>query len=154
MRVRVRQFGEAVEADLTPMIDMTFQLIAFFMVLVNFTQAEQDARVELPASKLAKPPEERSEQPLTIQLAKIPESEPARFIALVGGDEIQVGPELDGILARERRAFGRQNRPAADVVVIIRAHKDVPTGQVQEVIQTCQSNGFERFRLRAKEDTG
>ena len=32
------------EGDLTPMIDMTFQLIAFFMVLINFTDTEQDER--------------------------------------------------------------------------------------------------------------
>ena len=153
MRVKVRQFGEECEADLTPMIDMTFQLIAFFMVLVNFTQAEQDARVDLPASKLAKPPEEQREQPLTIQLAKITDSDPARFIALVGGDEVQVGTELEGILTRERRAFGANKRNVAEVVVIIRAHKDVPTGQVQEVIQICQTTGFERFKLRAKEDS-
>jgi biopolymer transport protein ExbD len=154
MRVKTRKFGEAAEADLTPMIDMTFQLIAFFMVLVNFTQAEQDARVELPASKLAKPPEEASEQPLTIQLAKIPGSSPADFIALIGGDEIPVSKELNGILLREKRAFGRMGRQSAEVVVIIRAHKDVHTGKVQEVIEMCQKQGFERFRLRAKEEDG
>ncbi|HJN64887.1 MAG TPA: biopolymer transporter ExbD [Pirellulales bacterium] len=152
MRVKARNIGEAAEADLTPMIDMTFQLIAFFMVLVNFTQAEQDARVDLPASKLAKPPEQVQEQPLTIQLAKIKGSNPAEFIALIGGDEIPVGKELEGILVRERRAFGRMGRPAAGVIVIIRAHKDVDTGKVQEVIEMCQKEGFERFRLRAKEE--
>ena len=29
---------------MTPMIDMTFQLIAFFMFVVNFSEAEQDDR--------------------------------------------------------------------------------------------------------------
>jgi biopolymer transport protein ExbD len=151
MRVTSRKFGEQLEADLTPMIDMTFQLIAFFMVLVNFTQAEQDARVQLPASALAKPPEEQTEQPLTIQLAYIKETD--QYKALVGGDEIDVGQPLEGILGRERRAFGRQGRPAKDVIVIIRAHKDVPTGKVQEVVELCQKTGFERFRLRVKEDS-
>ena len=42
---------------MTPMIDMTFQLIAFFMVLINFSEVEQDQRITLPASELAKPPE-------------------------------------------------------------------------------------------------
>ena len=40
---------------MTPMIDMTFQLIAFFMVLVNFADADQNARIRLPSSELAKP---------------------------------------------------------------------------------------------------
>ena len=86
-------------------------------------------------------------------MAKVPGSE-ANFIALVGGEEIQVGQELEGILQRERRAFGRMGRPTKSVIVIIRAHKDVPTGKVQEVIEMCQREQFERFRLRAKEDGG
>ena len=45
------------EADLTPMIDMTFQLIAFFMVLINFTEAEASDKIKLPDSDLARPPE-------------------------------------------------------------------------------------------------
>ena len=49
-----------VEGDLTPMIDMTFQLIAFFMVLINFTEADQDERIKLPTSVLAKPATARS----------------------------------------------------------------------------------------------
>ena len=145
--------AEEAEGDLTPMIDMTFQLIAFFMVLVNFTKAEQDARVDLPASKLAKPPEGEQEQPLTIQLAKMPGSA-AHFMALVGGDEVEIGQPLEGILMRERRHFGRLGRTPKEVMVIIRAHKDVPTGKVQEIIEMCQKESFERFKLRAKEDGG
>ena len=43
---RTKQYG--VEGDMTPMIDMTFQLIAFFMVLINFTQTEQNERIRAP----------------------------------------------------------------------------------------------------------
>ena len=39
-------------------------------------------------------------------------------------------------------------------MVIIRAHKDVPTGKVQEIIEMCQREQFERFKLRAKEEGG
>ena len=38
---------------MTPMIDMTFQLIAFFMVLINFTEADQNQAINLPSSELA-----------------------------------------------------------------------------------------------------
>ena len=154
MRISSRKSTEEAEGDLTPMIDMTFQLIAFFMVLVNFTKAEQDARVDLPASKLAKPPEGEQEQPLTIQLAKMPGSGPANFMALISGEEVEVGRPLEGILMRERRHFGRLGRQPKEVMVIIRAHKDVPTGQVQEIIKMCQQESFERFKLRAKEEGG
>ena len=61
---------DRVEADMTPMIDMVFQLIAFFMVLINFTEAEQDDRIQLPASQLAKPPDQPFENQVTLQLTR------------------------------------------------------------------------------------
>src|SRR5256885_17070089 len=69
-----------IEIDYTPMIDMTFQLIAFFMILINFSDAEQDQRVQLPSSTLAKPPEGAAETPITIQMLR--------------DGRIAIGPEL------------------------------------------------------------
>ena len=57
MRFKRKAQPESPELDMTPMIDMTFQLIAFFMVLLNFGESEIDARIKLPSSQLAKPPE-------------------------------------------------------------------------------------------------
>ena len=37
MKLKARG-AEFVEIDYTPMIDMTFQLIAFFMILINFSE--------------------------------------------------------------------------------------------------------------------
>ncbi len=54
---------------MTPMIDVTFQLIAFFMFVLNYTEVDQDQRINLPSSELARPPEVAYEEPLTIQLA-------------------------------------------------------------------------------------
>ena len=68
MKIKKQSDDDVLEGDLTPMIDMTFQLIAFFMVLINFTQTETDDRVKLPDSSLAKPPEIVMEDPIIIQL--------------------------------------------------------------------------------------
>ncbi|MEE2707874.1 MAG: biopolymer transporter ExbD [Planctomycetota bacterium] len=147
MRVKSRELGELLEADMTPMIDIVFQLIAFFMVLVNFTQVDQDARVVLPSSVLAKPPEKQPEQALTIQIAK--ETDSTEFFALIGGEKWKIGDELENILRKERRA---RRLPASKINVIIRAHRYAKTGLVQEVIELCQKIQFESFRLRVKED--
>ncbi len=56
------------EGDMTSMIDMVFQLIAFFMVLINFSQDDQNAKITLPESELAKPTEAPSEFPIVIHL--------------------------------------------------------------------------------------
>src|SRR6476469_937393 len=59
-----------VELDYTPMIDMTFQLIAFFMILINFSDAEADERVQLPSSAIAKPARSFTDVPITIRLLR------------------------------------------------------------------------------------
>ena len=46
MRIKPKHDTSIVEGDLTPMIDMTFQLIAFFMLVINFSDVEQDQRVQ------------------------------------------------------------------------------------------------------------
>ena len=54
------------EMDTTPMIDVTFQLLAFFMFVLNFSQVDQDQRINLPLSELARPPDVAYDEPLTI----------------------------------------------------------------------------------------
>jgi len=39
MKFKIKDATAPPEPDMTPMIDMTFQLIAFFMVLINFSQS-------------------------------------------------------------------------------------------------------------------
>src|SRR5947208_1128716 len=67
-----RPDSAVVEGDMTPMIDMTFQLIAFLMVLVNFSAEDVSARVILPESELAKPPDKQpTENKIVIQIDKL-----------------------------------------------------------------------------------
>lgn len=146
MRVAKKKTEGILEGDLTPMIDMTFQLIAFFMVLINFSQAEQNEQIQLPDSELAKPPEGPIESPITIHLTK-------RGDAIIGTQEVPI-VALGPILTKEKTILASQGKGAGDATIIIRAHKDAETGRVQELIQKCQENNFEKFALRAKEDVG
>jgi len=142
MRIRPRGDSSIYESDLTPMIDMAFQLITFFMLAINFTDAEQDERVTLPASELARPPEAPYEQPLTIHLTKND-----RFI--YAGREVTELAQLRSALLQETQIIVRyRTKKLADVTVIIRADENAKTGLVQEVIQTCQELQFEKFALR------
>lgn len=142
-----RKEVEPYEIDMTPMIDMTFQLIAFFMILINFEAAEQDARVVLPSSALAKPPEGPFETPITIQMTR--GGEP-----VLGAETFKNRQALIPKLKNERYVLESQNKAATSATIIIRAHKDCKTGDVQDLIKVCQEVGFEKFTLRANEDTG
>jgi biopolymer transport protein ExbD len=145
MRIKKAEEGMA-EGDMTPMIDMTFQLIAFFMVLINFTQSEQNERIKLPDSELAKPPDAPLDYPVTLHLTK-------EGTVIIGGEEVSIGG-LSPYLIREANVLEIKGKPLSDATIIIRGHKDVPTGKVQELIKVCQENRFEKFALRAKEDVG
>ncbi len=146
MRVAKKSSGGILEGDLTPMIDMTFQLIAFFMVLINFSQSEQNEKIQLPDSQLAKPPEGPLEFPITIHLT-------TDGNAIIGSNEVAIAA-LGPFLVKESQVLASQGKGAGEATVIIRAHKDAQTGKVQELIQKCQENKFEKFALRAKEDVG
>ncbi len=145
MKIESPPAARASEGDMTPMIDMTFQLIAFFMVLLNFGEGEQDERIRLPLSQLAKPPDSASVWPMTLQLTKA-------GTVLFGGEEVQV-QGIRPLLVREAQVLKRLERNPKEATVIIRADAEAKTGQVQELIGICQSReiGFEKFILRAKQ---
>lgn len=136
-----RSAAASAKGDMTPMIDMTFQLIAFFMVLLNFSEAEQDQRINLPKSELAKPPDVAYQEPLTIQMT-------ADDTVIFAGDELTMS-DLQSALMREAQIIrAYPNKKVSDVTVIIRADRLAQTGKVQEVIQMCQKAEFDTFALR------
>lgn len=137
-------FGSTVaELDMTPMIDMTFQLLAFFMIIINFSEADQNETIKLPKSALAKPPERPLDFPITLHVTKTGN-------VIYGPDEMTI-PALPTVLRRERSLAESEGRKVSDANVIIRADKHAKTGKVQELIKVCQENQFERFVLRAME---
>ncbi len=146
MKFKRKEYTVSAEPDMTPMIDMTFQLIAFFMVLLNFGEGEIDSRIKLPTSQLAKPPEAPIEAPLVLQLTSDDN-------VIFSGEAIPISA-LDRPLRNERRFLELSGRKPSDATVILRADVDAKTGVVQEVIQKCQTNGFEKFALRAKQEEG
>jgi biopolymer transport protein ExbD len=136
-----------VELDYTPMIDMTFQLIAFFMILINFSDAEADERVQLPSSQLAKPPDASAETPIYIQMM--------RDGRIIMNTQVLTDPEaIRPFLKAEKYLLQTKNQSEKNATIIIRAHKDAKTGLVQRIIKVCQEVGFEKFTLRAKSEVG
>ncbi len=143
MRVKSKKVDLA-EGDLTPMIDMTFQLIAFFMVLINFAQTESNDRVKLPSSQLVKPPEVPLEFPIILHVAQDGE-------IILGGDDYTAETLRVG-LQKEIAVIEAEGKSLEDANVIIRAHRDTAAGDVQEVIRVAQEQKLENFNLRVKED--
>jgi biopolymer transport protein ExbD len=132
------------EMDMTPMIDVTFQLIAFFMFVLNFSEVDQDQRVNLPLSELARPPDVAYDEPLTVQMT---DNEQIIF----AGDYLS--PDgLKAALLREAAIIKTHpTKKVEDVTIIIRADRHAKTGKVQEIIKLCQEAEFDTFALRGKQ---
>lgn len=145
MRYQSPRGAQYAKGDMTPMIDMTFQLIAFFMVLVNFSEADQNERVTLPSSELAKPAEAPLENPITLHVTD-------KGTIILGPDEVTLAG-LERLLIHEKQFLEARSQAAARAAtIIIRADRATKTGEVQEVIRVCQKVGFEKFALRARQE--
>ena len=145
MRVTKSKARKVEEADLTPMIDMTFQLIAFFMILINFSKVEKTEEIMLPNSQLAKSPDEPPEHRILLNLK--PEGE-----VLFAGRAIRI-PNLKSYVDREIENAVRKKVSAEEIQVIIRAHRATPMKTVQELISKCQESELETFTLRVESRT-
>lgn len=144
MRFATRRGIGETKADMTPMIDMTFQLIAFFMVIVNFSEGDRNERIRLPISELAKPPDAPLKSPITLHLTDA-------GTVIFGPDEVSISG-VRQLLERESRFLRSRGDDPRQATVVIRGDRAARTGQVQELIRVCQQVGFERFVLRARQE--
>ncbi len=144
MKFNKKQQSKVLEGDLTPMIDMTFQLIAFFMLLINFSEVDRAEEISLPVSELAVPPDGRPDYQIILNL------EPGGNV-IFEGQRIENINVMGPILNQEVSNAERENVAAADIAVVIRSHADSPTGLVQKLISKCQDSELQSFSLRVKE---
>jgi biopolymer transport protein ExbD len=153
MKVRKIEMGFS-EPDMTPMIDIVFQLLTFFMIAINFENTKADERVKLPKDMLAKPPEVKPEHELVLNFGYERDKNGVKKSSLptVFYNEryVEVG-NLTPDLEQEKRIMEALHGKDVieKVTVLIRADSEVPTGLVQQLIKKCQDNGFTKFSLRA-----
>ena len=124
------------------MIDMTFLLIAFFVMVINFDDSEQNQKIHLPKSEVAKPPEESDKKVLVIHMTE-------EGTAIFQGFEV----EVSGITAHLKR-YKDIHKDATDATVKIRGDENLKAGKFQELVETCQEEGFEIFALRVRIEKG
>jgi biopolymer transport protein ExbD len=140
------------DIDMTPMIDVTFQLITFFMVISNFENTRADERVKLPKDELARPNDTPRENEVVLNMGyvrnKAGESVAGPFIFYGDGENYPV-LEAGTILKREYRYFKDFGKKPEDATIVMRCDSDMPTGLVQESIKLAQEAGFSKFALKA-----
>lgn len=149
---------EIPELDMTPMIDCTFQLIAFFMLIINFENTRADERVKLPTSEQAKPQQVKIQDEVVINVGFIRDKngekrDPVPWVFYGNGEDVRID-QVAALLKREVTLwkFQHPKEEKVSTTVTIRADAEVPHGVVQELIKEAQVAGFEKFVLKAMEE--
>lgn len=147
------QTSEGVEPNLTPILDMVFQLITFFMLVINFKGASMDLTLQLPVLGSARPLEYAGTlEPIVLNID--PKGGVKAF-----GQPIDVNvfvPREAKMLKLQLKALGK---PLAEgdempVPVIIRADKVTDFATVLGVIRLCQKEGYRNIALSAMNRQG
>lgn len=137
------------EPNLTPILDMVFQLITFFMLVINFKSAAMDLSLRLPVVGSAQPVDTKGTKDLLV----LNVNQEGKLVVYGGVKE-----DVDGYIKLEAQAsriqFRRQypNLREGDelpTIVVIRADEATPFKYVNKVISLCQNEGFRNFALKA-----
>ena len=139
----------AAEPNLTPILDMVFQLITFFMLVINFKSASLDLTLKLPVVGSAKPVDTKGAK----QLLMLNINAEGRLIVYnrpVTDAAAYIAREADSSLRAARRKRP-QLQPGDELptTVVLRADKSTPFGKVDAIIRACQDHGFRNFFLKA-----
>lgn len=141
------------EPNLTPLLDVVFQLITFFMLVINFSSENYDQRVRLPVAGSARPVEEPrqvSEDRLVLNVDRDGH-------LLMGGEAQPLHKAIETIkhhaqLIRINLKVSKVKLDASGslpTTIILRADKETTFSALNGVIKACESQGFRKFALKA-----
>lgn len=142
------QSMERAEPNLTPILDMVFQLITFFMLVINFKAASLDLSLKLPVVGSARPVDTNGQEDLLI--LNIDNQGNLNVYGVRKDIESYIAGEAQAALLAARR--NHPNIQAGDelpTTVVIRADKTIPFKLLNRVMKACQSQGFRKFALMA-----
>lgn len=127
MPLRAR-FDDEPSINMTPMVDIVFQLILFFLLGTKFTEAERKIGLEIPRVT--------ADQSLA-------DAQTRQIVAIY----------RDGSLALDGQAVSlddletRLRRPEAAAGVLVRGDRDGPLQRVADVLNVCRRAGVRELGL-------
>ena len=141
------------EPNLTPLLDIVFQLITFFMLVINFSKDNFDERIRLPVAGSAKPQDDVAKLEDERLVLNIDSKGNLIWNGVPLTAEQATGKiKLEAQIARQNiRTLKGKVDPgqALPIRVVIRADRDTPFAPIFAMIKTCQNNNYEKFDLKA-----
>ena len=144
------------EPNMTPLLDVVFQLITFFMMVFKISGENYDQRVRLPVAGSARPVEGKpAEDRLILNID-------GNGQLLWNGESLDIDRAMKELRTQSqlvRLNLKIQKKEVADgeplpTTVVFRADKNVPFTQIYRYITACQTQGFVKFALKAMSGEG
>jgi len=134
---------EPLEINMTPMIDVVFLLIVFFMIVVDLTQ--QDLVIlQLPKAEFAVPDKKPEKNRLTVNITwdKATQKSEIRVKRNVYNLD-----ELKSWMFPIARSKIEPKTKFSKIPILIRCDKDAPFRKVQEVMQVCADKDIQIYKV-------
>src|SRR4051794_27274587 len=150
--------ADKAEPNLTPLLDVVFQLITFFMLVINFSSENYDARVKLPVAGSARPVEDGEKAAAEDRLVLNVDKQGHLLMSgqvLTSTKALQEIKHQADLVKLNVKAAGLKPDPTGGLptMIVLRADRDTPFSSLYTLITACQANGFRKFALKAMTGT-
>lgn len=130
MRIPVGKHRARLEMNMTPMIDVVFLLIIFFLVSSHLAKQEVQAELNLPVAETGEE-QQTARRRVTINVV----AERNHYVIRFGTRPVKT-ENLKQILGQERE------RADDDLEVRIRSDREIPYGVVEPILVACAQLGI------------
>jgi biopolymer transport protein ExbD len=140
--------ADTAEPNLTPMLDMVFQLVTFFMLVINFQSAALDMSLKLPVVGSARPIDTQGREDLLVLNVNL---EGKIVVYGAGKDPDEYLKKEAQFAVKKLELDGKKVKPGDElpILVVVRADQKTPFDLLNRVLTDCQKYGFRKFALRA-----
>ncbi len=128
---RGRQMG--LSFDITPLIDVVFQLIIFFLAATYIIRSDASEKVQLPKAT---------------QAQDFPPTSPRRWVVTINAERVWFSanqPTHRAVIEQQLVEAARTAGEAAEIEVRMRADASVPFSEVEPLMITCAKLGIRKI---------
>lgn len=140
MNLRPGHKEESVEVNLTPLIDVVFLLLIFFMVTTTF---DRHARLKVSLPESSAKTTQQKQEPLVLSI----DAKGNYFL----NDRQIVNQQLDTLKQALQKVIGQTNQDYKDVSLVLRADANTPHQSVVRAMDAASQLGMTRLSIATVE---
>ena len=140
MNIRPGHKEESVEVNLTPLIDVVFLLLIFFMVTTTF---DRHARLKVSLPESSSKATQQLAEPLVLSI----DAKGNYFL----NDRQLVNRQLDTLKQALQKTIGKDKKDYKDVALVLRADANTPHQSVVRAMDAASQLGLTRLSIATVE---